>query len=158
MRCVKPIVYAETMPILRMHMHTSSYNNKNSRNFGFDSREHLEAITAAHAVWINRYINDGWDAYFFTVMFNHISGSREKRIIQMHQEMEKMYNRLATRMVRKPRSLQWKGLLPIGLFSPDLPVPKFGLGEGGDLPLNFHPAAFRASTKVTPFGAVSVPA
>jgi hypothetical protein len=28
----------------------------------------------------------------------------------------------------------------------------------GDLPLNFHPAAFRASTNVTPFGAVSVPA
>ena len=27
-----------------------------------------------------------------------------------------------------------------------------------DLPLNFHPAAFRASTNVTPFGAVSVPA
>ena len=29
---------------------------------------------------------------------------------------------------------------------------------GADLPLNFHPAAFRASTNVTPFGAVSVPA
>ena len=29
---------------------------------------------------------------------------------------------------------------------------------GRDLPLNFHPAAFRASTNVTPFGAVSVPA
>lgn len=28
----------------------------------------------------------------------------------------------------------------------------------GDLPLNFHPAALRASAKVTPFGAVSVPA
>jgi hypothetical protein len=27
-----------------------------------------------------------------------------------------------------------------------------------DLPLNFHPAAFRASTNVTPLGAVSVPA
>jgi hypothetical protein len=27
-----------------------------------------------------------------------------------------------------------------------------------DLPLNFHPAAIRASAKVTPFGAVSVPA
>ena len=27
-----------------------------------------------------------------------------------------------------------------------------------DLPLNFHPAAVRASTNVTPFGAVSVPA
>ena len=28
----------------------------------------------------------------------------------------------------------------------------------GDLPLNFHPAAVRASTNVTPFGAASVPA
>ena len=91
---------AETMPILRMHM--SSYNNKHLRNFGFDSRKHLEAIVAAHAVWINRYINAGWDAYFFTVMFHHISGSREKRIMQMQQEIEKVYNRLATRMVRKP--------------------------------------------------------
>src|ERR1700694_1003787 len=98
-----------TMPILRMHM--LSYNNKNSRNFGFDSRKHLEAITAAHALWITGFINAGWDAYFFTVMFHHISGSREKRIIQMHQEIEKMmYGRLATRMVRKPRSPKWKGL------------------------------------------------
>ena len=38
----------------------------------------------------------------------------------------------------------------------------YGLRPNGrrsyDLPLNFHPAAFRASTNVTPFGAVSVPA
>jgi NDP-sugar pyrophosphorylase family protein len=27
-----------------------------------------------------------------------------------------------------------------------------------DLPLNFHPAAIRASADVTPFGAISVPA
>lgn len=109
------------------------HNNKHSHNFGFDSREHLEAITAAHAVWINRYINAGWDAYFFTVMFNYISGSREKRIMQMHREIEKIYGRLATRMVRKPRSPRWKGLLPIGLFSPDFPVRKFELGEGGSI-------------------------
>ena len=30
--------------------------------------------------------------------------------------------------------------------------------EVADLPLNFHPAAIRASANVTPFGAVSVPA
>jgi hypothetical protein len=29
---------------------------------------------------------------------------------------------------------------------------------GSDLPLNFHPAAVRASANVTPLGAVSVPA
>ena len=33
----------------------------------------------------------------------------------------------------------------------------YGYGPS-DLPLNFHPAAFRASTNVTPFDAVSVPA
>jgi hypothetical protein len=47
----------------------------------------------------------------------------------MHQEVETVYRRLATRMVRKPRSPNWIGLLPIGLFSPDFPVPKFGLGK-----------------------------
>jgi uncharacterized membrane protein len=30
--------------------------------------------------------------------------------------------------------------------------------DPSDLPLNFHPAAIRASANVTPFGAVSVPA
>jgi hypothetical protein len=33
-----------------------------------------------------------------------------------------------------------------------------GMNSAGDLPLNFHPAAVRASANVTPFGAVSVPA
>jgi hypothetical protein len=47
----------------------------------------------------------------------------------MHQEVETMYGRLATRMVRKPRSPKWVGLLPIGLFSPDLPVPKLKLSN-----------------------------
>ena len=47
----------------------------------------------------------------------------------MHQEIEKIYGRLATRMVRKPRSPKWVGLLPIGLFSPDFPVPKFSIGK-----------------------------
>lgn len=110
----------------------NGYDN-NMHNFGFDSRKHLEAIIAAHGAWINRFIEAGWDAYFFTVMFRQISGSREKRIIQMHREIEKMYGHLATRMVRKPQSPAWKGLLPIGLFSPDFPVRKFGLGEGGAL-------------------------
>ena len=38
-------------------------------------------------------------------------------------------------------------------------LPKFVYYSNyGDLPLNFHPAAVRASANVTPFGAVSVPA
>ena len=36
--------------------------------------------------------------------------------------------------------------------------PDLGERQAADLPLNFHPAAIRASANVTPFGAVSVPA
>jgi ABC-type uncharacterized transport system permease subunit len=34
----------------------------------------------------------------------------------------------------------------------------WAFGSAADLPLSFHPAAIRASTDVTPFGAISVPA
>jgi hypothetical protein len=39
-----------------------------------------------------------------------------------------------------------------------LPFVAMSILRGADLPLNFHPAAARASANVTPFGAVSVPA
>jgi hypothetical protein len=110
-----------------------SYNNKkHAHHCGLGNKKHLQAIADGHGAWIRKFIDDGWDAYFFTVMFRPISGSRDRQAMQMQQEVEKIYNRLATRMVRKPQSPKWKGLLPIGLFSPDFPVRKYGLGEGGD--------------------------
>jgi hypothetical protein len=102
---------------------------KKSFELGFNSRQHLEALISAHVLWITRFLDTGWDGYFFTVQFHHLAGSRQKKIIQMHQEVETMYRRLATMMVRKPRSPKWAGLLPIGLFSPDLPVPKSNLSR-----------------------------
>jgi DNA invertase Pin-like site-specific DNA recombinase len=55
----------------------------------------------------------------------------------------------------KIASTKRKGLWVGGMF-----VSGARAGRGGrcDLPLNFHPAAIRASANVTPFGAVSVPA
>jgi hypothetical protein len=57
-------------------------------------------------------------------MFNYLPGKRETKIMQMHQEVTRLYGRLTTRMVRKPRSPKWAPLLPVGIFIPDLPVPK----------------------------------
>lgn len=74
------------------------------------------------------FLDDGWDGYLFSVMFNNLSGKRNTKIIQMHQGVQRLYNRLATRMVKKPRSPEWAGYLPIGIFVPDFPVPKYREG------------------------------
>ena len=98
--------------------------SKLQRDYGFDSTAHLKAIVDAFGKWTKKYLDMGWDGYFFQVMFHDLAGSRETKIIQMKQEVERVYNRLATRMVRKPNSPSWAGYLPIGLFVPELPVPK----------------------------------
>jgi hypothetical protein len=93
-------------------------------DYGFHSTAHLKAIVDAFGKWTKKYLDKGWDGYLFQVMFHDLAGSRETKIIQMKQEVERVYNRLATRMVRKPNSPSWTGYLPIGLFVPELPVPK----------------------------------
>ena len=98
--------------------------SKLQRDYGFDSTAHLKAIVDAFGKWTKKYLDMGWDGYFFQVMFHDLAESRETKIIQMKQEVERVYNRLATRMVRKPNSPSWAGYLPIGLFVPGLPVPK----------------------------------
>jgi len=57
-------------------------------------------------------------------MFNQLPGSRHAMVQQMHQELLRWYGRLATRTIRKTRSLVWIPFLPKGIFVPDLPVPK----------------------------------
>ena len=98
--------------------------SKNQDNYGFHSTIHLHALIDAHAKWIQRFLDVGWDGYLFSVMFHELGGSRKTKLIQMNHEVEQIYNRLVTRMVRDPRSQSWAGYLPIGVFVPDLPVPK----------------------------------
>lgn len=57
-----------------------------------------------------------------TLMFDELPGSVQAQIVQMHQAAIGVYSRLATRMVRKPRS--WLHLLPRAIFAPDLQVAK----------------------------------
>jgi len=95
-------------------------------NYGYEHRDRqtLEAIVNAYGQMIFNYMHDGWDAYMLSVLFDQLAGSRKAQIAQMNREIDRMYNRLATRMVRKPESPSWAGYLPIGFFVPDLPVPK----------------------------------
>jgi hypothetical protein len=97
--------------------------------YSVNSTTHLQSLIDAHAYWIDEFMNAGWDGYLFSMTFNNLPGSRATKIIQMTQEVTRLYGRLATRMVRKPRSSRWAGYLPIGLFLPDLPVPKTKQGS-----------------------------
>jgi hypothetical protein len=95
-----------------------------ANNGKYHSREHLKAIVNAYGEMIWNYINDGWDAYMVSILFHQLAGSRKTKVLQMNYEIGRVYNRLATRMVRKASSPRWSGYCPIGFFVPDLPVPK----------------------------------
>jgi hypothetical protein len=103
--------------------------NNNSTAYRFNSLYHLKSLILGHAEWIKSYLDDGWDGYLVTLMFNSLAGKRDTKIIQMHQEITKFYGRLATRMIRKPRSSKWAKWLPNGIFIPDMPVPKSRRGQ-----------------------------
>ena len=98
--------------------------SKSENDYGFHSTAHVKAIVEAYGHRVREFLEMGWDGYLFSIMFHDLVGSRETKIIQMKQEVERVYNHVATRMVRNPRSPSWAGYLPIGLFVPDLPVPK----------------------------------
>jgi hypothetical protein len=79
-------------------------------------------IVQAYGTFIQEYVEDlGWDGYWVTFMFRNISRSKERKIEQMHREICRVYQKLATRAVRKPRSEKWVHLLPKGIFFPDVP-------------------------------------
>jgi len=106
-----------------------SNSNQIQNDYSFNSTQHLQALIQAHTHWIKGFLDAGWDGYLFSVMFHQLAGSRKTMIIQMQQELERVYNRLGTRMVRKTWSPRWAGYLPVGLFVPDLPVPKIRKGK-----------------------------
>ena len=104
-------------------------NDNSSTDYSFNSTRHLKSLIQGHAQWIKRYLDQGWDGYLVIVTFNELSGKRDTKVIQMHREITKLYGRLATRMIRKPRSSKWAKWLPIGIFISDMPVPKFRKGK-----------------------------
>ena len=74
--------------------------------------------------WTIEYLNLRWEAYFVTFLFRHIPGPAPEKIRQMQEEMSRFYGKLASWVVRKPRSPEFAHLLPRGVFFPDGPCYK----------------------------------
>jgi hypothetical protein len=101
---------------------------QNNRHSSISSEDMIEIIDAWRKM-IMRYLVNGWDAYLVSILFHEIGGSTNTKILQMSKEIERIYNRLATRMVRNTWSPAHAVNLPKGIFLPDLPVPKRRSGK-----------------------------
>src|SRR5437879_2794436 len=98
---------------------TIDTNPNGISNYAFQLR-----VIEAYSQWIRDFWNSGWDVYLFSVVFNQIPGSRERKREQMFQEINWVYTRLLTRMFKKPRSWKWHSILPRAVFVLDRPILK----------------------------------
>jgi hypothetical protein len=101
-------------------------NNINGFTSSYSVYPHsfLCEIIEAYGEWFKQHLDLGWDGYFITIMFHNIIGKREAKIHVMKKEISKLYGRVATRAVRKPRSGKRTHLLPKAIFVPDVPAYK----------------------------------
>jgi hypothetical protein len=89
-----------------------------------------------YGAWVKQYLDEGWDGYLFSFLFQQLPGSLKTKAQLMEKELLRWYGRLATRSIRKPRSSEWAPLLPKGIFIPDLPVPKSSKQDLRDVVIN----------------------
>ena len=85
----------------------------------------IESRTAdAWGDYIEAYIAEGWSPFLLTFIFEPLPGSQAARMAQMARYLEKAYALFVMRVVRKPKTAQSRGVAPIWLCYPDLPVYK----------------------------------
>ena len=95
-----------------------------------------ERFLDAYSAWVRSHMDDGWEAFLLTFMFNQLPGPPNTRIAVMHNEIMRVYATLATRVVRKPNSPRWSRYLPKGIFVPDRPVYKHSKSPLRDVSVN----------------------
>jgi hypothetical protein len=118
----------------KKEQHRTEYISANT--FSWSDMNYRAKIISSYANWIQEFINIGWNGYLLTFMFNHIPGSINAKVWQMQREINNVYNKLVTRVVRKPRSPAWADLLPRALIVPDLPVAKKTKQDIRDISIN----------------------
>jgi hypothetical protein len=66
--------------------------------------------------WAKEYVDLEWEAFFMTFMFRHIPGSDQEKIRQTHKNLARFYGKLASWVVRDPKSPKYAHLLPRAVF------------------------------------------
>jgi hypothetical protein len=95
--------------------------NKVSNQDRSKSHRALLDLISGYAKLADDLIDQGLTAHLMTFMYAPLSGSFKALLIQMRREIESVYKRFLTRVVRKPRSLTSRDRLPILIAAADLP-------------------------------------
>ena len=66
------------------------------------SRHQIKQDITGYTIMIQQYLDQGYQGYLMTTMFNQLSGNEQQKNHQMQVSIEGMYASLLTRMVRKP--------------------------------------------------------
>lgn len=72
---------------------------------------------------IQERVAAGWVPYLLTFMFNPLGGGRKHQTMQMVDEIERVYYKMLTRMIRHPKNVP-SDLKPLWIACPDSPVRK----------------------------------
>ena len=86
------------------------------------SLHQIKQQVIGYTTLVKQYLDQGWQGYLMTMMFNQLPGNDRQKNHQMQVGMEGIYASFLTRIIRNPRkSLSAK---PILIGCPDWPVRK----------------------------------
>jgi hypothetical protein len=86
------------------------------------SSSNLSKLINEYSKWIKQYLDEGWRPFLLSFMFKPLCNGG--KMVQMNDEIDRVYSTLITRVVRNPRSPFQSHLSPILIVVPDFPVRK----------------------------------
>lgn len=102
----------------------------------FSNRTQRERYVEGHGEWIADRMGQGWPGYIVTFMFRHLRGSDRSVATQMAHELQRVFAKSLTRIVKRPLSERNVDKLPLWMASPDFPVFKHAKHSLRDVTVN----------------------
>jgi hypothetical protein len=81
-------------------------------------------LIEAFVEWMQAYVTAGYKPYFLSFMFKPLPGNITIHLLQMSDEIERLYSIFITHVVRNPTSPSQQLLRPLLIAAPDLLAPK----------------------------------
>lgn len=99
-------------------------NRKPTLLEGLSRSDAIHHLTGGYGQMAVDLVAEGWSPFLLVLKFRHIGGRRDAVIEQMHRGAAQAYERLLTRIWRRPYAPSRRALLPRWILIADLPVPK----------------------------------
>jgi hypothetical protein len=93
-------------------------------------------LIAGYTELIQQRIDEGFNAFLLTFMFKQLAGPPKALLMQMNDEVQRVYSTFVTRVVRNPRSEFLKDALPLLITVPDRPIYKVTKQKLSNLKIN----------------------